>query len=490
MRLIARDFVLVTGSRAVDGAVRFLTVPLVLAYFGRADFGLIALAFSMQAFLAVADFGFSMNAIRRLSGLLKDQDYAQVDALARAAAFFYACVGSVNLVLLLVVGWYGAAWFELSPHHAEQFFWMMAALGLSSAVGWAFSIHRQILQAAGLVGWDEAINLGGTLAMLLATWATLQFEFSPAVYFALVLLPAWIPIMLRARKVVRMVPRLRIGFVADWQRFKPLVGTSLWLFVLMAGELIANHVRPLMLAREAGLEQVAEFRVLQQIAGFALLLLSGVMSVVYPTIARLDAANAQARIDAVLTVGSRLLLWGHIGLLVTMAFLSELILRAYVGAEFVHLAPALAIWLVSLVAYHNSILSSLVIARGSLAPITIGAVVNALASLVLLQLLAAEHGVFAAVWAYTTYLGAQLAVMYLIAAPMAGAGSGLRLALRVLTVPLASGLVCASVAVLVVSSGGQSWWYGALIFAPTFLLCAVTYGGVSRDWVALRTRPA
>lgn len=486
MRVMARNFVLVSGSRALDGVVRFVTVPLVLHHFGRTDFGLLALAFSMQAFLTVADFGLSVNAVRHFSGAFQRKDPAAVRALAHAASHCYAIIGLVNLAAVVGLGLMAQRWFDLQPAQADQFFWMMLALGLSSAFTWSFAIHRQILQAASRVGWDEAVNLSATALTVAAIGATLYWDLAPATYFALVLLPQVAPTVMRVRKVKDLVPGYTVGFGANWPLFRPLVGTSLWLFLLTLAELLANNYRPVILAQQAGLESVTDFRIIQQIASFAMLLLSGCMAVVYPTIARLDAADDHVRIRAAIARGSRLLLWAHLALLVAMAFMSELMLRLYVGTAYTHLAAPLALWLVTLVAYHNAIMSSVVIARARLRAITIAAVIHTVLTLATTYWFAPRYGVMAAVWSYALYVGLQLGVMYFIAAPSAGAGSGAMLFTRVLTGPVVAALGCAAVALFGVRALHTGYWIGALIFFGIFIAVALTMGGVRRDWASLK----
>ena len=490
MRVMARNLVLVTGSRALDGAVRFFTVPVVLGYFGRIEFGLIALAFSMHVFLTIADFGISVNAVRRLTEYFGEKRYADIASLARSASFFYLVIGLVNLLAVVLVGVFGQAWFKLDDKQAHAFLWMMLSLGVSSAITWAFSIYRQILHAASQVGWDESINLLSSALTVAVIGATLHFKFSVQVYFALVLMPPLLPLALRVRRVKQIVPGLRVGFSRDWALFRPLVGTSLWLFAMSLSELLANHYRPIILAQQSGLESVADFRIIQQVAGFATLLISGIMSVLYPVVARLDAAGDQARLNLALTRGSRLLLWAHLGLLVPMAFLAAPMLRLYVGRSFEHLSVELAVWLLTLVAYHNSVISSLVLARGRLAGLTLSSVLAAVVTLTAAYFGAARYGVAAMVATYTTYMAVQLAFVYLVALPAAGGGSGWAMVAHVFPRPLLCAAFAAAAAFWLASALDLGAWMAGIFFLPLFSLSAFAVGGVRQDWHSLRQRPA
>jgi O-antigen/teichoic acid export membrane protein len=289
-------------------------------------------------------------------------------------------------------------------------------------------------------------------------------------------------------KVSSMIPGFKVRLAPNWPLFKPLIGTSAWLFALMFAEVMAANYRPVILSQRAGLASVADFRVLQQIAGLALLVLSGFMSVIYPVVARLDAANDHARISAAVTSGSRLLLWAHLSVLVPMAFLSEYMLRVYLGSEFVRLAGPLSIWLLTLIAYHNSILTSLIMTRGRIAVLAMTAMANTVFTLVVANLLATQYGVNAVVYSYSLYIILQLAVMYLVSAPAAGAGGGLALVSQVLSKPMVCALICAALALGVVDLVGANIAWCALIFLALFGVCGLTLGGVPADWLRLKTQ--
>jgi O-antigen/teichoic acid export membrane protein len=363
---------------------------------------------------------------------------------------------------------------------------MMLALGLSSLANWVFAIYRQVLQAANLVGWDEALNLISTVLILVVLAATLHFRWPVATYFMLVLTPPLVPMLLRLWRVRRLVPDVRLGFALDWPTVRPLAGTSAWLFLMTAAEMAANHYRPIVLAQQASLGDVADFRIVQQVAGFATLMMSGLLSALYPAVARLEAAGDSRRVRLALVHGTRTLLWLHVLVLVPMALVAAPLLTLYVGTSFAHLAPALALWLLTLLGYHNAIVSSLVLARGRIAPLALTTLVSALLCLVLSWWLVPRFGLMALVWAYALHAAIQLAVMYLWMVPLAGAGSGWVLLAQVVPQPLVAAGVGALATALLVYGARAPLWLGALVFAAIVAAFALRPGGVLADWRSLK----
>lgn len=489
MKRFLGNLVLVTGSRVLDGAVRFITVPIVLGHFGRNDFGLMALAFSLHVFLTIAEFGVSANVVRRFSTLFVEGRLDEVRRLARVATSVYLGIGLCNVVLVLVLGTFGGSWFNLEPREAGIFFWMMLSLGVSSLFSWTFSVHRQLLQANSQVGYDEALNLVATAGTVLVLVATLALGLDVQTYFMLVLVPPLVPMLLRVRRCQRLVPGLGLRLAGEWSLFRPLVAGTLWLIVLSVADMAANHWRPVILAQLTGLEPVAEFRIVQQLAMAASLVLTGFMNVAYPAVARLDAADDRERLQRVLRYGSRLLLWAHVAVLVPIAFVAEPLLRLYVGAAYAHLALPLVLWLLSMVTYHYTIITSFVIARGRVRVLALSAAANAALSLLVAYLLAERWGTLGMVLSYSLYVLGQMVVLYLVALPAAGGGSGLALAARVLPRPLLAAMACAAAAVALPLWLGAPLWTGAPVFLLLYAAAALL-GAVRSDLVELKSRPA
>jgi O-antigen/teichoic acid export membrane protein len=490
MRTVARNFILVTASRLIEGGVRFLTVPIVLGYFGREDFGLMALAFSLHVFLTLADFSISANVVRRFSDHLVAGDTGAVLRLARVATSVYVGIGLLNLAVVLLVGVFAERWFKLEPAQAQAFFWMMLSLGVSSLLTWAGTVYRQVLHASQQVGLDEAYNLLATVGTLLVLGATLWWRLDLVTYFALVLVPPLLPMWLRARRACRLVPGLGFGLSSEWALFSPLLGGTLWLLLMTLADMAANHFRPILLARADGLETVTDFRVMQQVAGFATLMLTGAMNVAYPAVARLDAAADHARLRLVLQQGSRVLLAGHVAVLVPLAFGSALLLELYVGAAYRALALPLALWLLSLLALHYTIVMSFAMSRGQTRLLALGACTNALVSLALAFGLAPRLGLQAMVASYAAYVVLQMLLMYLLALPAAGGGPGATLAMQVMTRPLGLALGVGLPVGAGLWAAGQPLWWGAPLFLAAFAGLMWGPGGLRADFRALRGRAA
>src|SRR5690606_41668064 len=54
-------------AKILDAAAKFVTIPLLVGYYGKVDYGLIALAFSLNAYLRLMDLGMNVVSVRFFS---------------------------------------------------------------------------------------------------------------------------------------------------------------------------------------------------------------------------------------------------------------------------------------------------------------------------------------------------------------------------------------------------------------------------------------
>ena len=66
---IARGVFWTTLLNIVNGVYGFISVPVLIAYFGKADYGLIGLAMSVNVYLRLMDLGFNSTNVPQIRNL-------------------------------------------------------------------------------------------------------------------------------------------------------------------------------------------------------------------------------------------------------------------------------------------------------------------------------------------------------------------------------------------------------------------------------------
>ena len=99
----------------VNGVYGFISVPLLIAYFGKSDYGLIGLAMSVNVYLRLMDLGFNSTNVRYFSNWLEKKDFHKVKRLFQTSLTFYGTIGLVNSLILLVVAFFSGSIFNVTP---------------------------------------------------------------------------------------------------------------------------------------------------------------------------------------------------------------------------------------------------------------------------------------------------------------------------------------------------------------------------------------
>ena len=103
---IAKGVFWTTLLNVTNGVYGFISVPILIAYFGKSDYGLIGLAISINVYLRLMDLGFNSTNVRFFSNWLAKKEYGQVGKLFQTSLAFYGGIGLLNALILLVVSFF------------------------------------------------------------------------------------------------------------------------------------------------------------------------------------------------------------------------------------------------------------------------------------------------------------------------------------------------------------------------------------------------
>ena len=96
---IARGVFWTTLLNIVNGVYGFISVPVLIAYFGKADYGLIGLAMSVNVYLRLMDLGFNSTNVRFFSNWLAKKELDKVRKLFQTSLAFYGSIGLLNALI-------------------------------------------------------------------------------------------------------------------------------------------------------------------------------------------------------------------------------------------------------------------------------------------------------------------------------------------------------------------------------------------------------
>jgi O-antigen/teichoic acid export membrane protein len=411
---IASSFSWGVLAKVIDTGIKFFSVPILLSYFGKENFGLIALATSVNAYLQLLDLGVNTGAIKFFSQWIGERNYKLLDSVARTSIFFYLVIGLVNSFVLLLLSYFGLHFFSITAEQVSIFRDLLLVLAIFSIVNWTSSVFLQLLTANEDVAFIQKINIVKSLLNLLVILLTMWMKLSMVsyfVWFSIVNTIIVIPLYWKSRRdglIVSLTP------LKNWNDFRIILKYSASILLMALFQMSATNLRPIVLSIFSNSSTVVltEYRIMETVTLFIISIGGIFISIFLPKSTKIINQGVEK-------VGSFVyqstLFTSVICVILSMPFIvcAEDILTLYVGDEYVHLAMWLKIWVLTILFYlHNTPVSSLVLATGKTKALVVSSAIACITSLIVNAILSPQLNVGSAVVGYTVYIFIQMCFYY------------------------------------------------------------------------------
>ncbi|MFS0489340.1 lipopolysaccharide biosynthesis protein [Leadbetterella byssophila] len=403
-------------SKILDALVKFLTVPLLLNFFGINNFGVLTLAISLNTYLNLLDAGVNTGAVKYFSEWIHRKRYALLDSVARTSISFYILIGLLNAILLLILSSdYVLSAFSLNETEAIVFKKLIFVLICFSVFNWVTSVFNQLLVASEKVYFINSMNLCKSLLNLLIVFITIYFKLEIQVYFFLF---TGLNLFLLITYVIKVKS---IGIITSFlpgfniKDFSIVFKYSLAILSISIFQVSANRLRPIILGfAPDATKLLAEYRIMETISIFIISIGGMLGSIFLPKTAKLltegnyDAVRNFVYKGTLITSVVCTILCGLIILL------SNEILILYVGYEYTYLTNWLKIWILTILIYlHNIPANSLLLAIGKTKDLVFSTAISCIFSIFVNYLLINHFKVGSTVIGYSIYISMQMLMYYL-----------------------------------------------------------------------------
>ncbi len=404
------------ASKILDAIAKFITIPLLVSFYGKADYGLIALAFSLNAYLRLMDLGFNVGAVRFFSMWTADRAWAKIASVSRSSIVFYGVIGLVNAALFLVMSAYGQQLFNLTEAQLPLYRQMMYVLAFSTVLNWLSGVVIQLLSAMDELGFINRVTAISSLLNFAVALVAIQLEWTLLTYFIGYTLVTLMPIPLYVWRL-RVFPVSRLSLVAPgWNgaAFREILTYSLAIFAMGLFQLTANNLRPLLLGKFAGgVEVLTDYRVIQTIAMLIVAFGGVFMQVLLPSTSKAYAAGDHRRIERMVFKATKYICIFLSFMVFALILNADEILLLYMGSDYSGLSLWLSLWLLTvLLSMHNTPVASLVLSTGKTRALVYSSAVACIVSLPITVILAPSLQVGAAVVGYLVYMVLQIGFFY------------------------------------------------------------------------------
>ncbi|TCO07875.1 lipopolysaccharide biosynthesis protein [Natronoflexus pectinivorans] len=416
VRYIAGSFFWGAISKIVDAGIKFLTIPILLNYFGKEYYGLLTLAIATNAYMALLNMGMNTGAVKFFSQWIATGKYDLLHRTAQTNISFYLAISIINSFILVAIGIWGGDVFQITPAEFSTFRDLLFILAAFSIVNWVNFTFNQLLIADERIAFTQQMYSVKSVLGLAAVGVTILFNWSLIQYFvtflavnSFVVLP-FLYLCKKRNLISSIVPAFY------WKEFLVVFKYGLAILAMSLFQFTAVQSRPIILGifSDQGVGILAEYRVMEVFPLFIISIGGMLVSVFLPKTSKAIQSGDRTSIEKMAYEGTK-----YTSILVAflcfpvMLNVQEL-LSLYVGVEYIHLTQWLFLWVFTLtLSLHNSPVSSLVLATGKTKMLVFSSGIACIVSMIINAILASKYGVGSAVIGYLVYIIIQVLFYYL-----------------------------------------------------------------------------
>lgn len=415
LKYIANSFIWSSISKILNALLKFISIPLLLNYFGKESFGLITLAISINAYMQLLDMGMNTGAVKFFSQWIANKNYGLINRVTRTNLTVYSILGILNCIILLLIAWRGSSLFNITESEFSKFRYLLYILAGTSIINWTTFVFNQLLIAGEKIAFTQKILSIRNILNLCIVLLTLHFEWSLIKYFfidSIISMLIIIPYYLKCKQK-KLIKSILPGFF--WKDFSIVFKYSLAIFAMSIFQFTATNSRPLILGMFSNTASsiLADYRIVEVFPIFIISIGGMLISILLPKSSKAVEVNDYITINKIAYEGTK-----YTSILVSLLCFpiilsSNELLTLYVGDSYSHLSIWLSLWVFTLTLYlHNSPVSSLVLATGKTRMLVYSSAIACFVSIIINIILSKSLGVGSAVIGYFLYIGIQMSFYY------------------------------------------------------------------------------
>lgn len=406
-----------TLQKILNAILGFISVPLLLGYYGKAEYGILAIATACNGYMHLLDLGMNTGTIKFFSQWKAEGKQGLIYRVARTNITFYILIACVNMAGLAALAVWGENVFSVTHEQFLQLRICLFIIALFSIFSWATTTFNQLLVADKQMAYTMQVQciqtILKTLLIFVVLWANLSLTF----YFfwlTAILALLLVPYAIKCHRD-RLIDSLKPAFY--WKDFKIVLTFSLSIFALSLFQMTATQSRPIILSifSANGAETVSEYRIIEVIPQLIIMIGGTFSSIFLPKTSELVAQkDSQAIQDFAYKWTLRTSILTNL-LCVPFIFSATEVLSAYVGTEYVGLSQWMTVWcLTVLIQIHTTPGNALILAYGRTKLLVITSAGACLLSMIINAMLCSYFGVGSAVIGYFIYVLIMIASYYVI----------------------------------------------------------------------------
>ena len=404
-----------TLQKVLVAVLGFISVPLLLGYYGKADYGLLSIATACNGYMHLLDLGMNTGAVRFYSQWKATGEMTRVFRVARSNITFYIVIAVINILMLLALALFGEPLFSVTHEQFRQLQMCLFVLAVFSLFSWVTTVFNQLLIADKQMTFTMQVQCVITILKAALIGIIFIADLTLTTYFfflTLLVSAAYIPYALRC-KHCGLIDSFRPAWY--WKDFKTVMLFSLSIFALGIFQTTATQSRPILLSIFAvdGAGTVAEFRIIEVVPQLIIMIGGTFSGIFLPKTSEMVARHQEAEMKAFAYKWTTYTTVVVCILCFPFILSAKEVLTAYVGAEYASLSPWLIVWIVTvLIQMHTTPANALVLAHGKTKLLVRMTSISCVVSMIINIFLCKYFGVGSAIIAYFIYVVNNVGLFY------------------------------------------------------------------------------
>lgn len=348
-----------------------ISVPFLLNYFGKEQYGLIGIALSANVYLQLLDMGMTNANVRYFSEYLARKDNQRTQTLFGLTYFIYFLIGLINTLVLFVIAFFVEDIFKISPDQVSVLRNLILILAINSTFSWISVCFDQYLRANELIDWLKKFSTLLKGVQFICLFLTIALHFSIELYFLCNIFALTIILPCAYFKTRSITPWLKIKPRFSKEMLMVILPYALSIFSFSIFQFFAFNSRPLLLGILSGPSPVADFNIMNTVATVVTVLSGSFMQVLLPIMTKMKINNDNEKISVIINSGTKYVCILLSIVIFLLILTNKEILTLYVGKDYLFLSPWITLWLATLLLSHRNVMTSLVFTETKLKSITI-----------------------------------------------------------------------------------------------------------------------
>ncbi len=320
--------------------ITFFFTPYLISMIGKDQYGIWTLAFSIIAYMGLADLGMKQAIVRYISKYYAVKDWRQLNQVFSSAVRVYAIIGLAIAAGTLLIVFVFIGYFQIPEEYLKIAKIAFLVLGINQAIGYAL-LPFTALGAYHRFDITTMFNVGARIAQTIGIVLLLELG------YGLVAMAFMVAAMTLLAKLsinyirIRKYPENRFSFAAiDREKTRMLLGYGWFSFLIVATWIVIFQTDNIVIGAFISMEAVTVY----SIAGAIVTQLRSAINIIsvplVPAISHFEAEKDFGRIMNIYNKSSRYLYYVSAYLALAIVFFGGPFILLWVGEDFI---PAISI---------------------------------------------------------------------------------------------------------------------------------------------------